>query len=186
MTWSARSAPPAAGAERRSRLRQYQAQLLERVQQASAAAPPQGRELGLLLGQRRCLLDLTQISEIAPLPAVTAVPLTQHWYLGLANVRGNLHGVIDLARYLGEPPAAAGGAARLVTFNPALGFNCALLVGGVLGLRRLDALEAAPAEPDAPGWCAQQFREADGAGWTRVDLAQLVREPRFLQVGRLL
>lgn len=170
--------------ERRSRLRQYQVQLLERMQAARSGALEAGRELGVTVGGAACLLDLTQISEIVPLQAAAPVPLTQDWYLGLVNVRGQLTGVVDLARYLGR----AGGAAvpaerRLITFAPGLGFNCALLVEGVLGLRRL--AEMTPAAPDetAPAWCRQQFRAADGRLWTRIDLAQLVQETGFVQVG---
>jgi twitching motility protein PilI len=78
-----------------------------------------------MIGGRLCLLDLTQISEIVPLQTATPVPLTQDWYLGLANIRGHLTGVIDLARYLQQ---AAGDAApaerRLITFAPGLQLRC--------------------------------------------------------------
>lgn len=161
--------------ERRSRLRQYQVQLLERMQAAKSGATESGRELGVRIGGRLCLLDLTQISEIVPLQAATPVPLTQDWYLGLVNIRGHLTGVIDLARYWRH---AAGDAApserRLISFAPGLGFNCALLVERVLGLHKLADMEAVDAE---------QFRDAEGQQWLRIDLAQLVREPRFVQVG---
>ena len=171
------------GAERRSRLRQYQVQLLERMQAAKSGVAAGGRELGVLLGGQRCLLDLTQVSEIAPLQPVTPVPLAQPWYLGLASIRGGLTGIIDLACFRGQGAVAAGGDSRMVTFAPALGFNCALLVERVLGLRKLaDMTPAAP--PDgAPPWCGQQFQDGEGQRWTRIDLAQLVRDPRFLQVG---
>jgi twitching motility protein PilI len=171
--------------ERRSRLRQYQVQLLERMQAAKSGAAAGGRELGVLVGGRLCLLDLTQISEITPLQSPAPVPLTQDWYLGLVNIRGHLTGVIDLARYQGQ---AAGDSApaerRLITFAPGLGFNCALLAERVLGLRKLDEMTAAPGiEEHAPGWRQQQFRDADGQQWTRLDLALLVQESRFAQVG---
>ncbi|MTV40063.1 chemotaxis protein CheW [Duganella radicis] len=161
--------------ERRSRLRQYQVQLLERMQAAKTGATDSGRELGVSIGGRLCLLDLTQISEIVPLQAATPVPLTQDWYLGLTNIRGNLTGVIDLARYRrygggGASPAER----RLISFAPGLGFNCALLVERVLGLRKLADMEAVAGD---------EFRDSEGQSWLRIDLAQLVREPRFVQVG---
>lgn len=162
--------------ERRSRLRQYQVQLLERMQAAKSGAAVGGRELGVLLGGRPCLLDLTQISEIVPLQAATPVPLTQEWYLGLTNIRGHLTGVIDLARYQG---LAAGDSApserRMITFAPGLGFNCALQVERVLGLRKLAEMTQ---QDDS-----QQFLDSDGQQWTRIDLALLVQEPRFSHVG---
>jgi twitching motility protein PilI len=175
-------APP----ERRSRLRQYQVQLLERMQAAKSGALEGGRELGVLVGGRRCLLDLTQISEIVPLQAATPVPLAQDWYLGLVNIRGHLTGVIDLARYQGQGRGdSAAAERRLITFAPGLGFNCALLAERVLGLRKLAEMTPLPmpATADAPAWSSQQFRDGDGQQWTRLDLAQLVQESRFSQVG---
>jgi twitching motility protein PilI len=173
-----------APAERRSRLRQYQVQLLERMQAAKSGAAVGGRELGVLLGGHPCLLDLTQISEIVPLQPATPVPLTQDWYLGLTNIRGHLTGVIDLARYLGQGAGdSAPAERRLITFAPALGFNCALQVERVLGLRKLAEMRQAPADDGAPAWCRQQFSDTDGQAWRRIDLAQLVLESRFSHVG---
>ncbi|TFW31552.1 chemotaxis protein CheW [Duganella callida] len=177
------SSAPEAKPERRSRLRQYQVQLLERMQAARGDAAA-GRELGVTIGGRPCLLDLTQIGEIVSPQTATPVPLTRDWYLGLTNIRGNLTGVIDLARYLGQPAADAAVSSdlRWITFAPGLGFNCALQAERVLGLRRLAEMTALDAA-DGPAWCRQHFSDGDGRQWTRLDLAQLVREPGFSQVG---
>jgi twitching motility protein PilI len=173
-----------AGGERRSRLRQYQVQLLERMQAAQGEAVAAGRELGVQVGARHYLLDLTQVGEIVSHQTIATVPLTCDWYLGLANIRGNLTGIVDLARYRGEAPAAPGTDARIVTFAPTLGFPCALLVARVLGLRRLADMTAVARDDAAPDWQAQTFTDSDGQAWQRLDLALLVREPRFLHVGR--
>jgi len=173
-----------AATERRSRLRQYQVQLLERMQAAKSGAAVGGRELGILVGGRLCLLDLTQISEIVLLQTAAPVPLTQDWYLGLVNIRGHLTGVIDLARYQGQGAGdSAPAERRLITFAPGLGFNCALLAERVLGLRKLADMTQAPADDGAPAWRSQQFRDGDGQQWMRLDLALLVQEPRFSHVG---
>ena len=71
--------PAPDGAERRSRLRQYQVQLLERVQAAASGPVAGGRELGVQLGGRRFLLDLTQIGEIAPPQALMALSMGAWW-----------------------------------------------------------------------------------------------------------
>lgn len=167
-------------AARRTRLRVYQEQLLEKMQAARNNAGAAAGQLGVAVGSARFLVDLLEVGEIvAPVP-LTAIPMTQPWYLGLANVRGSLLGVIDLARYLDDgqdgAPAAAGAAAapRLVVFAPALGFNCALLASQVHGLRQAAAMER---DGDA-------LRDADGTRWTPLSLAALVREQRFLQIAR--
>lgn len=172
-----------AGAERRSRLRRYQAQLLERMHDAKSGNQAAGRELGVQFGASRCLLDLTQIGEIVPWQPLSVVPLAQDWYLGLANIRGNLAGVIDFARYLDYAATPPAGDSRIITFAPGLGFNCALLVARVLGLRKLGDMTPAPLAEDVPSWCVQQFLDQEGQLWSRLDLTLLVREERFLQVG---
>jgi len=175
--------PGNAAAARRARLRQYQENLLERMQAARTSSGARAHQLGIEIGGVRYLLDLLEAGEIVPLPPIAAVPLTRPWYLGLANVRGALVGVVDLACYLDEgradgpaeegAGATAAGAARLVTFSPSLGFPCALLAGRVVGLRH-----AADMTPDGA-----RLRDADGNDWTPLSLSALVREERFLQVG---
>ncbi|MFC5461238.1 chemotaxis protein CheW [Massilia niabensis] len=161
---------------RRTRLRDYQAQLLARMQAAQNGAPEAGHQLGVMIGSERYLLELTEAGEIVPLAQLAGVPLTQPWYLGLANVRGSLLGVIDLARYFDKDASAAGPEARLVSLAPRLGFNCALLVTRVYGLRR-----AAAMTPD--GQQETRLRDLDGNAWTPLSLAALVREERFLHVA---
>jgi len=171
------SADPSA---RRARLRHYQQQLLERMQAARTASGARANQLGVEIGGVRYLLDLLEAGEIVPVPALTRVPLTQPWYLGLANVRGNLVGVIDLAAYLGQPPApssAPAGAARIVTLAAALGVPCGLLASRVVGLRHAADMEQVR-RPDG-----DRLVDADGLDWTPLALAELVREERFLQVG---
>jgi len=163
-------------AARRTRLRDYQTQLLARMQAAQEGKGSGRHQLGIAIGPERYLLELAEAGEIvAPLP-LARVPLTEPWYLGLANVRGSLLGVIDMARYLGID-APAGSDARLVSLAPRLGFNCALLVTRVYGLRRAAAMTA-EGSIDAP-----RLRDADDQVWTPLSLAALVREERFLHVA---
>jgi twitching motility protein PilI len=161
-------------ASRRARLRQYQEELLERMQAARTGSGQRTHQLGVEIGGERFLLDLLEAGEIVPVPPLTSVPLTQPWYLGLANIRGSLVGVVDLARYFGMQDAvAAGPAARLVTFAPALGVPCGFLAARVHGLR-----QAADMTPSAG-----RLVDADGTAWTPLALGALAQDERFLQVG---
>jgi twitching motility protein PilI len=161
-------------ASRRSRLRAYQAQLLERMQAARSGDGERGQQLGVAIGAERYLLDLTEAGEIVPLAPITRVPLTRPWYLGLANVRGSLVGVVDLARFFGSGDTAAGADARLITFAPRLGAHCALLVSRVYGLRQGAAMSTAGA----------RLCDADGMEWTPLALAALAADERFLHIGQ--
>ena len=55
------------------------------------------------------------------------MPLTQDWFLGLTNIRGNLVSVVDLARFQGLRPTAVDKESRIVGFGPSLSFNGGLL-----------------------------------------------------------
>jgi twitching motility protein PilI len=115
---------------------------------------------------------------------VVPVPLTRPWYLGIANIRGNLFSVIDFSAFLGRDSGVGGGQSRLVLFGPRAGeMNAGIIVQQVLGLRNI--VELAPAAPphDAPAWYAQRWMDGDGNAWQEIDLAKLAADSAFLQVG---
>lgn len=171
-------------AARRTRLREFQAQLLERMQQARTGTDTRINQLGVMVGQKHCLLDLQQVSEIMSVGVITKVPLTQDWYLGLSNMRGNLISVIDLSRFQGLAAAPIEQESRIVAFAPSLSFNCGLLVSRVLGLRNLAEMDAdaGPAEGSSP-WSTQNYRDRESEVWTQLDLSLMVQDPRFLHIG---
>jgi len=112
------------------------------------------------------------------------VPLTRPWYLGIANIRGNLFSVIDFSAFLGRDPGPGGGQGRLVLFGPRVGeMNAGIIVQHVLGLRNIVELAPAASPHDAPAWYAQRWMDGDGNAWQEIDLAKLASDPAFLQVG---
>jgi twitching motility protein PilI len=163
-------------------LRTFQQELASRLAQKTTAQVQSSR-LGLAAGGVRWLIRLGDAGEVVTVPAIVPVPLTRPWYLGVANIRGNLYSVIDFAKFLARdnPP---GGQARLVLFGDrTAGMNVGLVVHRVLGLRNLT--ELAPAAPplDAPAWYAQRWMDGEGEAWQEIDLGVLARDPAFLQVG---
>ncbi|GIZ51006.1 chemotaxis protein CheW [Noviherbaspirillum aridicola] len=170
---------------RRTRLREFQAQLVERMQAASSGAHAHTSRLGMAIGDSHWLLDLQEAGEIVSVGAVTRVPLTRDWYVGLTNIRGNLVSVIDLARFLGMPATPVEKESRIVAFAPGLAFNCGLLVSRVMGLRNLDEMrldDASPADGLAP-WAAATWRDREDRVWTELKLSEIVQDPQFLHVG---
>ncbi|RJG03760.1 chemotaxis protein CheW [Noviherbaspirillum sedimenti] len=169
---------------RRTRLREFQAQLVERMQAARTGASPYARQLGVLIGQRYCLLNLQEAGEIISVGAITTVPLTHDWFLGLTNVRGSLVSVIDLARFQGQGATQLDRESRIVVFAPGLSFNSGILVSRVLGLRNVaDMQEQASAEQAGVPWAARQYVDRDAQVWTELDLSLIVQDAQFLHVG---
>jgi twitching motility protein PilI len=120
---------------------------------------------------------------VVTVPAIVPVPLTRPWYLGVANIRGNLYSVVDFAKFLGRD-AAAGGQTRLLLFGARAGeMNVGIVVQRVLGLRNVTELAPAAPPQDVPAWYAQRWMDGEGDAWQEIDLAVLARDPAFLQVG---
>ena len=90
-------------ATKKTSLRDVQQDLVERIKGA-ADQSSSGARLGVQAGAANFLLHLEEAGEVLPLPQVTSVPLTKPWFLGLANIRGNLHSVIDLSLFIGGEP----------------------------------------------------------------------------------
>jgi twitching motility protein PilI len=167
-------------------LRAFQQELATRLAAKTAAQVEQSR-LGLACAGEQWLIRLADAGEVIAVPQMASVPLTKPWYLGIANIRGNLYGVIDFAGFLGHPlePVAPGASqTRLVLFGPRVGeLRAGLIVHRVLGLRNL--AELSPGEPrtGAPAWYGARWTDPGGVAWQEIDLARLAQDPGFLQVG---
>ena len=171
-------------AARRTRMREFQTQLVERMQAARAGSDTRVSRLGVMIGQRRWLLSLQEAGEILSVGTISKVPLTRDWYLGLANVRGNLISVVDFARFLGQSATPVDKESRIVAFAPGLAFNCGLLVTRVLGLRNVAEMETQnqTGEGDAQ-WSVHRYVDRESQEWTELDLSLVVQDPQFLHVG---
>lgn len=169
---------------RRTRLREFQSQLMERMQAANSGVLTQANHLAVMIGQTRWLLSLHEAGEIVSVGAIAKVPLTKDWFLGLTNVRGNLLSVVDLACFHGMPSVSINKESRIIAFSPALSFNCGLLVSRVLGLRNLADLQPeANLEGTDATWGARRYMDRESQVWIELNLSLMVQNPQFLHVG---
>jgi twitching motility protein PilI len=112
------------------------------------------------------------------------VPHSHRWFLGVSNLRGHLHGVVDLAGFLGVKTAETSrDQARLVGFNQSLDINCVLLVDRLSGLRSEDELSRDADDSDArPTFAGARFRDASSRLWQELHLAELAGDESFLRI----
>jgi twitching motility protein PilI len=138
---------------------------------------------------RGFLLPLAQSGEIFPSLPVQALPHAQPWFLGVANLRGHLHGVVDLAAFLGVraglPHAAEAvrDRSQMIALNTSLALNCALWVDQLSGLRHASELTALPDDAPRPAFAGPRYRDAAGREWQALDLAALAVDPAFLTIA---
>ena len=164
-------------------LRDLQTRLADRLQ--AARTEPLGRSwLAVECSSRGFLFPLRDAGEIFAMAPLVHVPHSHRWFLGVANLRGHLHGVVDLAGFLGVKTAEAGrDQARLVGFNQSLDINCVLLVDRLSGLRSEEELTRDADDNEArPTFAGARFRDASSRVWQELHLAELVGDESFLRI----
>ena len=172
----------------REALRELQSRLADRLEAAKTTAVS-ANWLAVESAGQRFLFPLRQSGEIFSVVGVQPVAYTQPWFLGVANLRGGLFGVVDLGGFIyGQPsvPALAGAAneARLVAVNQALGSTCALLVDRLSGLRGHDAFtQSEPPGPQAPIYFGQRYTDTQGHLWQELNLQLLCSQERFIHIN---
>lgn len=143
--------------------------------------------LACMSPSQRYLFALKHTGEIIRGATVTKVPYTHAWFRGLINVRGQLHGVIDLPDFLAvhrgaSPPAAVGPrrptnqeSACILTLGATLGLHCGLVVGQLEGLRSAGDFQSIANQPDKYGpLISGVYRDGSDSPWLEINLVDLV------------
>lgn len=169
--------------------------LLHKIQQQSVQSAPglpqevQAARLwsgvAFRLADLRLVTALDQVLEVLPCPDYTAVPGTRPWVKGVANVRGNLITIVDLAEHFGKAPVFLDEAARLMVMNVP-GLHAGLLVHEVMGLRHFDEESERQRLPALDDPTMAHVRGAfmrDEVLWGEFDMKSLAESPAFLHVA---
>jgi twitching motility protein PilI len=145
--------------------------------QAKDRTGDQVTTLGLQISGKNWLVDMSDISEVLPLPPVTRVPMSKSWFRGVVNVRGNLYCVADMASYLDKGSVDASSSNRILLVSDKHAFNAALLVDRALGLRDTRAWKQSNIDGQI------EFVDDQGITWKKMDVTELLNQNEFLQVG---
>lgn len=173
---------------KREALRELQTRLATRLQSAKA----EGMSIAWLAvraGGANYLFPLAQSGEIFPMVNIQAVPYVRPWFLGVANLRGGLCGVVDLAAFLSGDRVPARSEqwlaeASVVTLNAALEINCALLIDSLAGLRHVEAFVSSEPPPEgAPVYLGPLYIDAEGQRWQEINLQLMSQSPQFLSIS---
>ncbi|NNE04263.1 MAG: purine-binding chemotaxis protein CheW [Xanthomonadales bacterium] len=165
--------------------------LLDYEQRADAFQPSKGAGqvrsgewagVAFRIGDIQLTCGIDRVHEFIPPPPVTRVPGTKNWILGLANVRGDLVTVIDLACFFDGTRSDISARTRLLSAT-LRGRPVGLLVDEVFGQRNFLAANAEA--PEAVGqssvdeYIGRQFNTGQDT-WRELDLDILFNTPEFL------
>lgn len=141
--------------------------------------------LGVAAGEERYLIPMTEVNEVITIPKLARVPLTQPWFLGLANVRGNLYGITDLGVYLGNGPVSFNLKSRILLVSPGNKIYSGFAVSSMLGIRNMSEFARDKStRKKLPHGVIAQYKDAEGRKWRELSLLALINEEKFLQIAR--
>ena len=168
---------------KKASLREFQSYLANRlagVSERSAASL-----LGVQVGSEHWLLNLADSGEVIPLLSLTSVPLTKPWFVGMANVRGNLFAVTDFSAFQGREATPQNANARLLLIGSRHGNNMALLVNRMLGLRHVNNLTPLDSDSNssAPLWAKTVYSDPEGRHWKMLNVRALLADENFMDIG---
>jgi twitching motility protein PilI len=133
----------------------------------------------------RLTCAMSEISEMLALPdAITRVPGTKDWLVGLANVRGNLLPIVDLQVFLGEKPVVTGKSSRILVLRRGQ-LLTGLLVPNVIGMRQFDVqnrMDNARIEGAIGAYVYDAFQQGREL-WPVFNMRALAADPRFRTAG---
>ena len=166
-----------------SNLREFQEAILAKLKDAaSQAGAESSSRLGVVVGTKKFLVRLNEVREVLPVPPILSVPLTKSWFLGTANVRGNLYNVSDLAQFLHMPPTHKSANNRILLLSTDTTSQVALLVDGLLGLKNLQDMQTDVLDEDSHQYFAKQkLIDEDKTQWLELDTENLVQDKNFIQ-----
>lgn len=171
-----------------SNLRQFQESILLKLKEAvEHAGENVTSRLGVMVGEKKLLINLTDVIEVLPMPFVQAVPLTQPWFLGVANIRGNLYNVTDLAHFIGQGTTKKTSSNRLVLLSSEVTTQAALIIESLVGLRSVESMqlktlsEAEIANHAHEFLSEKMYIDTEGNEWFELNIGSLVQDKLFIQ-----
>lgn len=165
-----------------SNLREFQETILARLKDAaSQVGVESSSRLGVTVGSKKFLINLSEVKEVLPVPPFQAVPLTKPWFLGVANVRGNLYSITDLAQFMEMPPTPKSINNRILLLSTESTAQVALLIDNLVGLRSVQGMHAKPANDISDTLFSKRVYSDDENEWLELNVEALVQDKNFVQ-----
>lgn len=142
--------------------------------------------VGFSIGDESFVASRDEVREVMMLPdSVTRVPGAKRWLMGIANLRGQLLPIVDLALLLGGGRTERGRNARVISVSHR-DVSAGLLVPDVSGFRRFVDGEYSEQTPTTTVRCERflsgAFRRAE-TEWPVFAFDRLLESDTFLQAA---
>jgi twitching motility protein PilI len=148
-------------------------------------APGLWRGIGFRIARRYLVSSISEVNEILTFPALTVVPGTRPWLLGVANIRGNLVPIVDLRGFVEGERSTLTDSTRVLLVRQQ-GGTVGLLVDEVLGQRNFSdeqRMEAAVEDDSRYTRYVLESYQLGEVQWGMFSMVALARTPEFQQAA---
>ena len=153
---------------------------------AQADIRPQWSGIGFSLMGNRFVAPIGEVSEMLEIPSYTHLPGVQPWVKGVANVRGRLLPIFDLAHFFGDRLSGTRKQRRILVLETESLYT-GLMVDQVFGMQHFPMDEYREESGDVPD-AIQPFINGsypqDDLCWSLFRPALLAEDTRFTNAAR--
>ncbi|MFL0811376.1 MAG: chemotaxis protein CheW [Agarilytica sp.] len=147
---------------------------------------PRWSGIGFETMGHRMVVTMGQISELLDLPSSTRLPGVQPWVMGLANVRGRLLPLFDLARFLGGHVHGQRKTHRVLVWESDDMYS-GIVVDRAFGMQHFIADTFVAETEQLPESLSQYvsgyYADAKGQKWNVFDMSALAADPDFINAS---
>lgn len=141
--------------------------------------------LGLQLLGQRFVVPLGEVTEMLRVPQYTRLPGVKNFVLGVANIRGRLMPIVDLAPFFGEPSSVPRSQRRVVVVEDDDNY-CGYMIDESLGMQHFpaDSFDDGATAVDARflPYVVGSYMVA-GNRWQVLSLGALAADPGLEKLG---
>jgi twitching motility protein PilI len=143
------------------------------------------RGVGFMLAGKRFVAPMDHVSEILTVPRHTLIPGVKYWVGGVANLRGRLLPLIELAGFFGESSQGTTRSKRVLVVSSGDRLD-GLIVDGVLGMQSFPSQfyqSGSGIVPDSLAPYVDGCYETEGDRWPVFNLHKLVESHEFSDIA---
>ena len=160
--------------------------IAERSQQLQLELPAKGNAqtlwngLGFTLLGHRFVAPMEEVGELMRVPAATRLPGVKHFVLGIANVRGRLMAILDLAAFFGSKTSLSRAQRRVLSVEDEEQF-VGFIVDESLGMQHFpsDSFEDDVEVDDMFKPFVNGCYRVGGTAWPVLSLTALAADPNL-------
>jgi len=146
------------------------------------ARPAEGAAFEVLefeLANERYALESRWVREVSVFKDLTPLPCCPRFILGIVNVRGRIHPVLDLKKFFDLPEKGLTDLHRIILVG-GNDLELGLLADTIIGVRSVSVADLQPTLPTLTGIRAEYLKGVTGERLVVLDLACILADPRII------